>query len=97
MEFLRDFHALEVCRAHVVLGAGRETIFFNIFYKIHVLSHIIILDIHMAVEPGNLIRLPGAYAPSIIKSYFKVLKKFNKKFNMYISIIYVYSSSFMKK
>jgi hypothetical protein len=30
------------------------------------------------------------------KLYFKVLKKFNKKFYMYISIIYVCSSSFTK-
>jgi hypothetical protein len=45
---------------------------------------------------GNSIRLPGAYAPSTKKSYFEMSKNFNKKFYMYIFIIYVRSSSFTK-
>jgi hypothetical protein len=51
----------------------------------------------ISIYPRNSIRLPGAYDPSTIKIYFQVLKKFDKKIYMYISIIYVYSSSFTKK
>ena len=45
---------------------------------------------------GNSIQLPGAYAPSTKKSYFEMSKNLDKKFYMYISIIYVRSSSFTK-
>jgi hypothetical protein len=45
---------------------------------------------------GNLIWLPGAYAPSTKKIYFEMSKKFDKKLYIYITIIYVCSSGFEK-
>jgi hypothetical protein len=45
---------------------------------------------------GNSIRLPGAYSPSTQKIYFEVLKNFDKIIYLYISTIYVCSSSFTK-
>jgi hypothetical protein len=48
------------------------------------------------VQQANSIRLPGVYAPSTKKLYFKMSKKFDKNFYMYISTIYVCLSSFAR-
>jgi hypothetical protein len=58
--------------------------------------YIAIINKEVCRNIGSSIRLPGAYTPSTKKTYFKMSKNLDKKFYMYISIMYVHSLSFTK-
>jgi hypothetical protein len=76
-----------------VHGDGSAVIFVVSYLS---LANVSLSYYYMVPISGNSIRLPGAYAPSTKKLYFEMSKNLDKKFYMYIFIIYVRSSSFTK-